>query len=54
MLGEYSYLGTTLQSMEKEGQPSVWDIRQAITMHAILPLGSEQVHLNAPLTKTWA
>merc|ERR1712130_598473 len=24
MLGEYSYLGTTLQSMEKEGQPSVW------------------------------
>ena len=30
----------------------MWDIRQALTLHAILPLGSEKVRLNAPLTKS--
>ena len=25
--------------MGKEGQPSVWDIRQLATVHGILPLG---------------
>ena len=38
--------------MGKEGQPSIWDIKQALTMHAILPLGSEEVHNVAPLTKS--
>lgn len=52
IVGEYSYLGTTLQSMGKEGQPSIWDIKQAVTLHSILPLGSEQVRNSAPLTKS--
>ena len=38
--------------MGKEGQPSVWDIRQLATVHGILPLGSTFVHEQAPLTKS--
>ena len=51
-LGEFSYLGTTLRSMQKEGQPSTWDIKQMLTLYGILPLGSETVHENAPLVKS--
>merc|ERR1712106_990595 len=40
LLGEFSYLGTTVQQMGKEGQPSVWDIKQLATIHGIVPLGS--------------
>ena len=51
LLGEFSYLGTTVQQMGKEGQPSVWDIKQLATIHGIVPLGSSYVHESAPLTK---
>ena len=51
-LGEFSYLGTTLRSLQKEGQPSTWDIKQMLTLYGILPLGSETVHENSPLVKS--
>uniref|UniRef100_A0A8C4S0Y1 Zgc:153738 n=1 Tax=Erpetoichthys calabaricus TaxID=27687 RepID=A0A8C4S0Y1_ERPCA len=51
-LGEYSYLGTTLRQTDIEPMPSLSDVRQVISLNAILPLGSACVHENAPLVKS--
>uniref|UniRef100_A0AAY4BCR0 ATPase AAA-type core domain-containing protein n=1 Tax=Denticeps clupeoides TaxID=299321 RepID=A0AAY4BCR0_9TELE len=50
-LGDYSYLGTTLRQNDIEPMPSLSDVRQLITLYAIVPLGSQAVHENAPLVK---
>ncbi|XP_057278560.1 dynein regulatory complex protein 11 [Pezoporus wallicus] len=50
-VGEYSYLGTTLQQADREPMPSLADVRQLIALYGILPLGSQIVHEKAPLVK---
>nr|XP_005902583.1 PREDICTED: IQ and AAA domain-containing protein 1 [Bos mutus] len=51
-IGEYSYLGTSLRQVSIEPMPSLLDVRQLITLYAILPLGSAAVHEKAPLVKS--
>ncbi|XP_056132113.1 dynein regulatory complex protein 11 isoform X2 [Lampris incognitus] len=50
-LGDYSYLATTLRQNDIEPMPSLCDVRQVLTLYAILPLGSRVVHKKAPLIK---
>ncbi|XP_039985617.1 dynein regulatory complex protein 11 isoform X1 [Xiphias gladius] len=50
-LGDYSYLGTTLRQNDIEPMPSLSDVRQVLSLYAILPLGSQVVHEKAPLIK---
>ncbi|XP_013865764.1 IQ and AAA domain-containing protein 1 [Austrofundulus limnaeus] len=50
-LGEYSYLGTTLRQNDIEPMPSLSDVRQVLSLYAVLPLGSPAVHEKAPLIK---
>uniref|UniRef100_A0AAV2KMH6 SCAN box domain-containing protein n=1 Tax=Knipowitschia caucasica TaxID=637954 RepID=A0AAV2KMH6_KNICA len=50
-LGDYSYLGTTLRQNDIEPMPSLSDVRQVLSLYAILPLGSQFVHERAPLIK---
>ncbi|XP_051233542.1 dynein regulatory complex protein 11 [Dicentrarchus labrax] len=50
-LGDYSYLGTTLRQNDIEPMPSLSDVRQVLSLYAILPLGSQLVHEKAPLIK---
>ncbi|XP_070817354.1 dynein regulatory complex protein 11 [Chaetodon trifascialis] len=50
-LGDYSYLGTTLRQNDIEPMPSMSDVRQVLSLYAILPLGSQVVHEKAPLIK---
>lgn len=51
-IGEYSYLGATLRRVSIEPMPSLLDVRQLIALYGILPLGSAEVHQNAPLVKS--
>ncbi|XP_026201035.1 dynein regulatory complex protein 11 isoform X2 [Anabas testudineus] len=51
MLGDYSYLGTTLRQNDIEPMPSLSDVRQVLSLYAIIPLGSQAVHEKAPLIK---
>ncbi|XP_036971791.1 dynein regulatory complex protein 11 isoform X4 [Acanthopagrus latus] len=50
-LGDYSYLGTTLRQNDIEPMPSLSDVRQVLSLYAVLPLGSQLVHEKAPLIK---
>ncbi|XP_063173921.1 dynein regulatory complex protein 11 [Candoia aspera] len=50
-VGEYSYLGTTLQQVNIEPMPSLTDVKQLIALYGVLPLGSQSVHEKAPLVK---
>uniref|UniRef100_A0A8C6Q9D6 IQ motif containing with AAA domain 1 n=1 Tax=Nothobranchius furzeri TaxID=105023 RepID=A0A8C6Q9D6_NOTFU len=50
-LGDYSYLGSTLRQNDIEPMPSLSDVRQVLTLFAVLPLGSQVVHEKAPLIK---
>ncbi|XP_053177680.1 dynein regulatory complex protein 11 [Scomber japonicus] len=50
-LGDFSYLGTTLRQNDIEPMPSLSDVRQVLSLYAILPLGSQVVHEKAPLIK---
>ncbi|XP_026160365.1 dynein regulatory complex protein 11 [Mastacembelus armatus] len=50
-LGDYSYLGTTLRQNDIEPMPSLADVRQVVSLYAVLPLGSQVVHEKAPLIK---
>ncbi|KAK2907901.1 dynein regulatory complex protein 11 [Channa argus] len=50
-LGDYSYLGTTLRQNDIEPMPSLSDVRQILTLYAVLPLGSQAIHEKAPLIK---
>ncbi|KAM9762046.1 dynein regulatory complex protein 11 [Menidia menidia] len=50
-LGDYSYLGTTLRQNDIEPMPSLSDVRQILSLYAVLPLGSQVVHEKAPLIK---
>ncbi|XP_044056218.1 dynein regulatory complex protein 11 isoform X2 [Siniperca chuatsi] len=50
-LGDYSYLGTTLRQNDIEPMPSLTDVRQVLSLYAVLPLGSQVVHEKAPLIK---
>uniref|UniRef100_A0A3B4AG58 AAA+ ATPase domain-containing protein n=1 Tax=Periophthalmus magnuspinnatus TaxID=409849 RepID=A0A3B4AG58_9GOBI len=47
---DYSYLGTTLRQNDIEPMPSLSDVRQVLSLYAILPL-SQFVHEKAPLIK---
>ncbi|XP_062308782.1 dynein regulatory complex protein 11 isoform X3 [Osmerus eperlanus] len=38
-IGDYSYLGTTLRQTDIEPMPSLSDVRQIMTLYAVLPLG---------------
>ncbi|XP_023809900.1 IQ and AAA domain-containing protein 1 isoform X1 [Oryzias latipes] len=51
-LGDFNYLGTTLRQNDIEPMPSLSDVRQVISLYAILPLGSQVVHEKAPLIKS--
>uniref|UniRef100_A0A4W3GIR6 IQ and AAA domain-containing protein 1-like n=1 Tax=Callorhinchus milii TaxID=7868 RepID=A0A4W3GIR6_CALMI len=51
-VGDYSYLGSTLMQSNIEPMPSLFDIKQLITMYAVLPLGSQTLHERAPLVKS--
>ncbi|MGH0133774.1 UNVERIFIED_CONTAM: hypothetical protein FKN15_063432 [Acipenser sinensis] len=51
-LGDYSYLGTTLRQTDIEPMPSLSDVRQIVSLYAVLPLGSSFVHEKAPLVKS--
>ncbi|XP_059846172.1 dynein regulatory complex protein 11-like [Hypanus sabinus] len=51
-LGDFGYLGSSLLAADIEPQPSLCDIRQIITMYAILPLGSQTLHEKAPLVRS--
>ncbi|XP_047231378.1 dynein regulatory complex protein 11 isoform X2 [Girardinichthys multiradiatus] len=51
-LGDYNYLGTTLRQNDIEPMPSMLDVRQVISLYAVLPLGSQEVHEKAPLIKS--
>lgn len=51
-MGEYSYLGSTLRRVSIEPMPSLLDVRQLIALYGVLPLGSPEVHQNAPLVKS--
>ncbi|XP_046905640.1 dynein regulatory complex protein 11 isoform X2 [Hypomesus transpacificus] len=50
-VGDYSYLGTTLRQTDIEPMPSLSDVRQIMTLYAVLPLGSQVVHEKSPLVK---
>ncbi|XP_044861234.1 IQ and AAA domain-containing protein 1-like isoform X3 [Mauremys mutica] len=50
--GDFCYLGTTLRMAGIEPTPSVMDIRQNITLYAILRLGSPTLHEMAPQVKS--
>uniref|UniRef100_A0A8C8DKD4 IQ motif containing with AAA domain 1 n=1 Tax=Oryzias sinensis TaxID=183150 RepID=A0A8C8DKD4_9TELE len=50
--GDFNYLGTTLRQNDIEPMPSLSDVRQVISLYAILPLGSQVVHEKAPLIKS--
>ncbi|XP_061883777.1 dynein regulatory complex protein 11 isoform X1 [Entelurus aequoreus] len=50
-LGDFNYLGTTLRQNDIEPMPSMSDVRQVVSLYAVLPLGSHAVHAKAPLTK---
>ncbi|MGH0148940.1 UNVERIFIED_CONTAM: hypothetical protein FKN15_046324 [Acipenser sinensis] len=49
---DYSYLGTTLRQTDIEPMPSLSDVRQVVSLYAVLPLGSSFVHEKAPLVKS--
>ncbi|XP_045906785.1 dynein regulatory complex protein 11-like isoform X1 [Micropterus dolomieu] len=51
-IGEYSYLGSTLQQVNTEPMPSLSDVRQLITLYTVLPLGSQAVLKKFPGMKT--
>ncbi|XP_038128064.1 dynein regulatory complex protein 11 [Cyprinodon tularosa] len=51
-LGESNYLGTVLRQNDVEPMPSLLDVREVLTLYAILPLGSQEVHEKAPLVKS--
>ncbi|KAF6714686.1 IQ and AAA domain-containing protein 1 [Oryzias melastigma] len=51
-LGDFNYLGTTLRQNDIEPMPSLSDVRQVLSLYAILPLGSPVVHEKAPLIKS--
>ncbi|XP_069555042.1 dynein regulatory complex protein 11 [Brachyistius frenatus] len=51
-LGDYSYLGTTLRQNDIEPMPSLSDVRQVVSLYAVLPLGSQVLHERAPLIKS--
>uniref|UniRef100_A0A8D0HBU7 IQ motif containing with AAA domain 1 like n=1 Tax=Sphenodon punctatus TaxID=8508 RepID=A0A8D0HBU7_SPHPU len=50
--GDFCYLGTALRLSKIEPTPSVLDVRQNITLYAILRLGSPTLHELAPLVKS--
>ncbi|KAM4574468.1 dynein regulatory complex protein 11 isoform 2-T2 [Fundulus diaphanus] len=50
--GDYNYLGTTLRQNDIEPMPSLLDVRQVLSLYAVLPLGSQEVHEKAPLIKS--
>merc|ERR1739848_877036 len=51
-VGEFSYLATMLRQNEIEPMPSIYDVKNLLTLYCVLPLGSQTVHENAPLIKS--
>ncbi|KAK2857261.1 hypothetical protein Q5P01_005996 [Channa striata] len=50
--GEISYLASTLQQVNGEPIPSLSDVKELITLYAVLPLGSQAVLERFPVAKT--
>ncbi|KAJ8336500.1 hypothetical protein SKAU_G00377200 [Synaphobranchus kaupii] len=50
-LGSFCYLGSTLQQTGVEPMPSAADVRQLITLNAVIPLGSQAVNEKALVAK---
>lgn len=40
--GEFSYLGSTLRQANNDPAPSLSDVRQLVTLYAVLPLGQSE------------
>uniref|UniRef100_A0A3Q1J7U2 IQ motif containing with AAA domain 1 n=1 Tax=Anabas testudineus TaxID=64144 RepID=A0A3Q1J7U2_ANATE len=51
-IGEFSYLGSTLRQANNDPAPSLSDVRQLVTLYAVLPLGSQAILKKFPLVKT--
>ncbi|XP_053327352.1 dynein regulatory complex protein 11 [Spea bombifrons] len=51
IVGEYSYLGTTLRLADIEPMPSLSDVKQLLILYGVLPLGCDSVHEKAPPVK---
>jgi len=51
-LGAFNYLGATLEKANIIPDPSMAQVRQAVTEYCILPIGSAAVHEKAPFIKT--
>lgn len=50
-MGSSSYMQATLEKANVIPDPSMAQIRQALTEYAILPLGSQYIHERAPYVK---
>lgn len=50
--GDYSYLGTTLRQNDTEPMPSLSDVRQVVSLYAVLPLGVKHTHTHTHLTQS--
>lgn len=42
-IGDFSYLGTTLRQNDIEPMPSLSDVRQVLSLYAVLPLGMKMI-----------
>jgi len=51
-VGDFNYLGATLEKANLMPDPSMAQVRQAVTEYGILPLGSNLVHENIPHVKS--
>ena len=50
-IGDYSYSGAALDYAKKDPLPSLADVRRMVTEFAVLPLSSQTIHQQAPLTR---
>uniref|UniRef100_A0A8C0QW66 IQ and AAA domain-containing protein 1-like n=1 Tax=Canis lupus dingo TaxID=286419 RepID=A0A8C0QW66_CANLU len=51
-IGDFLYLGSTLNLANKLPMPSLFDIRQNVALYGVLRLGSPDIHAMAPLIRS--
>ncbi|XP_041606983.1 IQ and AAA domain-containing protein 1-like [Vulpes lagopus] len=51
-IGDFLYLGSTLNLAKKLPMPSLFDIRQNVALYGVLRLGSPDIHAMAPLIRS--
>ncbi|KAF0886848.1 IQCAL protein, partial [Crocuta crocuta] len=51
-IGDWLYLGSTLNLANKLPMPSLFDVRQNVALYAVLRLGSPDIHSMAPLIRS--